>query len=266
MSATETFHIPLEAAEVYESRFVPGIFAEWAPLLIDIAQVRPEQTVLDVACGTGIVARTVADQVGPNGRVVGVDLNEAMLTVARRVRPDIEWRQGDAGSLPFTDESYDMVLCQMSLMFFSDRATALGEMARVATTDGTIAVAVPGALATQPAYGPFVDMASQHAGHEAQSLLSTYFACGDIDELHTLIQAAGLRALRSRTHMGTARFDSVDDFVATEVEGSPLIERINADVYERIRAGARKVLRPYTTTSGAVEVPLEGHLVTARKG
>ena len=91
---TDTFQISLEAAELYEARFVPAIFAEWAPLLADLAGVRRGQAVLDVACGTGIVARTVADRLAGDGRVVGLDLNDAMLAVARGVRPDLEWRQG----------------------------------------------------------------------------------------------------------------------------------------------------------------------------
>ena len=103
MTATEpseSFQIPIEAAELYEAAFVPGFFAQWAPLLCDAADVGPGQEVLDVACGTGIVARTAAGRVAPAGRVVGVDLNEAMLTVARRVAPDLDWREGDAAALP----------------------------------------------------------------------------------------------------------------------------------------------------------------------
>ena len=79
---------------------MPAFFAQWAPSLCEAAGIAAGQRVLDVACGTGIVARTAAEIVGP-ANVVGVDLNEAMLTVARRVRPDIDWRQGDVAALPF---------------------------------------------------------------------------------------------------------------------------------------------------------------------
>ena len=146
MTATEpseSFQIPIEAAELYEEAFVPGFFAQWAPLLCDAADVGPGQEVLDVACGTGIVARTAAGRVAPAGRVVGVDLNEAMLTVARRVAPDLDWREGDAAALPFPDGGFDRVLCQMALMFFPDRAGALREMGRVARPGGAVARAGP---------------------------------------------------------------------------------------------------------------------------
>jgi ubiquinone/menaquinone biosynthesis C-methylase UbiE len=67
----------------------------------------------------------VADAQRGHGRVVGLDLNEAMLDVARRVRPEIEWRQGDAARLPFADGVFDVALCQMAFMFFPDRSQVL---------------------------------------------------------------------------------------------------------------------------------------------
>src|SRR5256885_15058770 len=86
--SSESFQVTPEIAEFYEAAFVPAFFAQWAPILCEVAGVAPGHRVLDVACGTGIVTRTAADRVAPDGRVVGVDLNEAMLRVARRVRPD----------------------------------------------------------------------------------------------------------------------------------------------------------------------------------
>src|SRR5688500_6138251 len=114
---SESFHIQLEIAEFYETAFVPAFFAQWAPILCDAAGVGPGQRVLDIACGTGIVTRTAADRVTAAGVAVGVDLNQSMLTVARRVRPDIQFRHADASALPFEDESFDTVLSQMALMF-----------------------------------------------------------------------------------------------------------------------------------------------------
>jgi ubiquinone/menaquinone biosynthesis C-methylase UbiE len=264
-TASETFRLSAAAAEMYETQFVPALFGEWAPRLTDLAGVAPGQAVLDVACGTGIVARTVADLQRGQGRVVGLDLNEAMLVVARRVRPEIEWRQGDAARLPFPDGSFDVALCQMAFMFFPDRARVLKEMARVVTAAGTVALSVPSRLASQPAYAPFVEMAARHAGPEAAALLGTYFASGDLDELRRLVEAAGLQIAASRTHLGTVKCPSVDAFVATEVESTPLRERISDEVYARIREGARELLRPFTKPGGAAEIPLEGHVIAARK-
>jgi SAM-dependent methyltransferase len=261
---SESFQIPVEAAEAYEAAFVPAFFAQWAPILCDAAGVTTGHRVLDVACGTGIVARTAADRVGP-ANVVGVDLNEAMLTVARRVAADIDWRQGDVAALPLPDDAFDAVLCQMALMFFPDRIRALREMARVLTSGGIVAVLVPSSLDAQSAYGPFVDMAAQHAGAEARSLLSTYFSCGDLDDLAGAFAQAGLHVATTGTHLGIARFPTVDALVATEVDSTPLGARITTDVYEAIRAGARTVLTPFTTSDGRLEAPFEVHVVAASR-
>jgi hypothetical protein len=108
-------------------------------------------------------------------------------------------------------------------------------------------------------------MAARQAGPEAASLLSTYFVCGDLAELTALLESAGLRVTGTRTRLGRAGFASVDEFVAAEVESTPLIGRIDDEVYGRIREGAREVLRPFTLATGRVEIPLEGHLVAARR-
>lgn len=262
-NSPESFQIPIEAAEFYESAFVPAFFAQWAPVLCDAADVTSGKSVLDVGCGTGIVTRTAADRVAPRGTVTGVDLNEAMLTVARRVRPDLDYRRGDAAALPLDDESFDVVLSQMALMFMPDRDSAGAEMARVTRRGGTVAVLVPGRLDTQPAFASFVEMAARHAGPEAMSLLTTYFECGDLADLGDLIESAGLDLTASRTHRGTYRAPSVDAFVSTEVESTPLIERITDDTYRRIRDDAHEVLAPFTTTDGRVEAPFEANIVVA---
>lgn len=260
----ETFQIPVAAAEAYEAKFVPALFGELAQHLVDFADLAPSLSVLDVACGTGIVARTVADRLNGSGRVVGLDLNEAMLTVARRVRPEIEWRLGDAANLPFAAGSFDAVLCQMALMFFPDRAQSLREMRRVVAEAGIVAIMVPDRLQAQPAYGPFIDMVARHAGPDALSLMSAYWVCGDLTELQAVLEAAGLHVARADTRVSAVRFRSADEFVTTEVESTPLVERISASTYERIREGGRDVLRPFTAPAGRVEAPLAVHIVVAR--
>src|SRR5215217_2196534 len=105
------------AAEVYERQLVPVMLAPWALKLIDLAEVRPDMHVLDVACGTGVVTRLAAERVGSTGRVVGLDINAAMLSVARRLVPvgaaDVEWLEASALEIPLPDAAFDVVLCSM---------------------------------------------------------------------------------------------------------------------------------------------------------
>jgi SAM-dependent methyltransferase len=265
MSANvESFQLSVEAAEVYEAEFVPALFGEWAGYLADAADIRPGDSVLDVACGTGVVARTTADRAGEDGRVVGLDLNEAMLAVARRLRPDLEWRQGDAADLPFADGSFDVVLCQSGLMFVPDPVRALREMRRVTRPGGTVAVQVWSGLDAQPAYGPFYEIVARHAGPDALDLIGAYFSLGDRDAMSARFEAAGLDVITIRTRLTAMRLRSVDEAVAIEVKGTPLGERITDEVYDRIVADTREAFRAYGTESGGVDVPIEGCLVIGR--
>lgn len=264
MNASETFQISLAQAEVYEQRFVPAIFGQWAAPLLDTAAVAPGDSVLDVACGTGALARAASQRVGPAGRVVGLDINEGMLGVARRLRPDIEWRLGDAADLPFDADAFDAVLCQSALMFFPDPTQALREMRRVCRPGGTVAVQVYAGLDAQPAYGPWTTMVARLAGPDAASLLGTYWAHGDPDVLSSRFSAAGLEVREVRTVPGVARWASVDEMVEVEVGASPLAGRIGTPVYERIVQESRSVLGPHVTSTAA-EIPLVALLVVARK-
>lgn len=140
MSELEQFQVSGNAAEHYERYIVPTIFIPWSTDLLERAALQPGERVLDVACGTGVVARHAAQQVGSDGTVTGLDLNPVMLEVARTQAASsdavVEWHQGDAGALPFDDAAFDVVLCQQGLQFFPDKVKALREMHRVLVPGG----------------------------------------------------------------------------------------------------------------------------------
>src|SRR5262245_55965205 len=103
-------------AEGYERFMVPPLFRPWARRLAEAAAPRPGERILDVACGTGIVAREVAARLGTSATIVAVDASPAMLAVAReaadREGVAIEWHDGQAEALPFGSASFDLVFCQ----------------------------------------------------------------------------------------------------------------------------------------------------------
>jgi len=112
-------------AEGYESYMVPTLFGPCARILIQAAEPKPGERVLDVGCGTGIVAREVASRLRATGAITAVDLSANMLAVARaaaaREGLAIEWREGNAEQLPFHDRAFDLVVSQFALMFVLTR-------------------------------------------------------------------------------------------------------------------------------------------------
>lgn len=261
---TETFQITLEQAKAYEERFVPALFAQWAPHLVDVAEVMPGQRVLDVACGSGIVARAATERTDP-ALVVGVDVNPAMLEVARSVRPDIDWREGDAQALPFGDGSFHAVLCQSALFFFPDPDLAVAEMTRVAAEGGVVAVQTYAGLEAQPGYRRLVDVVVEHAGEGARELLDTYWSQGDVPALCAMLEAAGLHVAETRSRWGTARFESVDQLVRTEIGSSPLAERVTRGQVEAIIRDCAQQLGRFVAADGSLPLPILAHMVAARR-
>jgi SAM-dependent methyltransferase len=257
----ETYELSAAAAASYESTFVPALFDAWARRLVEAAGVTPGSSVLDVACGTGVVARTAADRVGPSGRVLGLDRSPAMLDVARRLRPQLEWRLGDACALPFDDGAFDLVLSQAALMFFSDRLRALREMGRVTGAGGRVAVQVPGRLTASPGYLAFVETVARHAPDEASDLLGAYFAVGEPDLLAELFDAARLRIDRFDTWLGATRLDSIRTFLTVEL--LPIAEKVDRAVLDRIAAECQTAMAPFLDPAGALTAPIEVHLITA---
>src|SRR5262249_1006676 len=131
MGHEERWQLGGDAAHYYE-RYVSLIMEPWVQRLIDGAELQPGEHVLDVACGTGFVARPAAQSVGGKGRAVGVDLNATMIEVARTAAArgaasTIDWRTGDAAALPFEHDVFDVVVCQQGVQFVPDRLQALRE-------------------------------------------------------------------------------------------------------------------------------------------
>lgn len=262
---TETFAISLEQARTYEDVFVPALFAQWVPTLLRHAGVGQGQHVLDVACGTGVVARAALKSVGTSGRVSGVDLNPAMISLARERVPGIDWQVGDAVELPYEDQSFEAVLCQSALFFFPDPERACREMARVLRSGGTLALQTYAGLEDQPGYGPFVDTVIRHVGAQARSLLGTYWSQGDVAELRSLLEGADLECSDAETVLGAVTFPSVEALVHTEIQATPLAEHIDGSTYRTITRDARVALADHVDAHGGIRLPIRALFIAGRK-
>lgn len=211
------------AAENYERFFVPVIGAPLAAELVEMAMLRPGERVLDVACGTGIVARLAAGRVGAIGTVAGLDLNPGMLEVARAVTPpamSIEWYESNAEAMPLPAEAFDIVLCQLGLQFVPDKLAALREMRRVLAPGGRLLISVPGPT---PALFAMADEAfARHIGPEAAGFVGAVFSLHDRAEIHDLITGAGFHDVAVQPDITTLRLPPPEEFLWQYVHSTPL--------------------------------------------
>ena len=168
---------------------------------------------------------------GGGGSVTGLDRNEGMLAMARRIAPAVEWKAGRAEQLPFPDASFDAVVSQFGLMFFDDRVQALREMRRVLKPGGRLAVAVWDRLENSPGYAAMAGLLERLFGRRIASELHAPFALGDPEALRALFAEAGLGEAKVATHAGTARFPSIEAWVRTDVKGWTLADLIDDDQY-----------------------------------
>lgn len=239
-------------AQAYESYFVPAIFARWAPVLIGHARPFPGERVLDVACGTGIVARTIAPQVGSHGRVVGADLNKAMLEVARELAAPagtpIEWVECDACDLPYESE-FDLVLCQQGLQFFDDAGAAARSMWRVLKPAGRAVASVWDSLEHHPVYHAIYESQARHLGLPIAGVARPFGFDGPT-RLRHLFTEAGFQRVEVTTESRDVSFPSIDQFVALTLGSAPTVmpelvnmrEEDRADLIRAIRADSSAVL------------------------
>lgn len=254
-------------ARTYEELFVPALFGPWAACVADAAELRPGVRVLDIACGTGVLAREIAHRLGSEGAVVGIDPNPGMLAVAREAASGIEWREGVAESLPFPDSSFDVVVSQFGLQFFSDRTTALREMSRVLTPGGRLAIAVWGPVESMPAYADEGALLHRLAGTKAADALRAPFALGDQRQLAALLGEAGWADAEVRVERGTAQFPNIRTMVEADLRGWLPVMGVELpdDQIDRILAEAETVLAPYSTADGQMAFEVTANLVTATR-
>ena len=249
MTDEQRWHLAGTAPEIYAEHLVPAVFAPWAPVLLDAAAVGIGHTVLDVACGTGVVATAAVERVGPSGAVTGVDINPGMIAVAARTQ-GVRWARADAARLPFPDGGFDRVLCQAGLQFVPDRLGALREMRRVLRPGGRVALLVWRALHHSPGFAALADALQAVVGPEAAAVMRAPFVFGDDPRpLVTLLDSAGFGDVDVQARAGTVRFASVEAFVRCQRAASPLAAHVDVRHVPDLIA--------YVAARAAAEFPIE---------
>ena len=241
------------APEAYERYFVPAIGGPLAHDLIAEAALRPGERVLDVACGTGVVARLAAERVGAGGSVAALDLNTAMLDVARAVpappAPPIRWYESTAESMPLPDGAFDVVLCQLGLQFIDDKAATLREIHRVVAKGGRVLVSVP----TPTKFWDVLDAASARRVPGAAEFVRAVFSLNDPAAVERLFRGAGFQDVTVRHFPKTLHLPAARDFLWQYVQCTPLAAQLADADHALLESLERDVVegwRPWATSGG----------------
>lgn len=254
--------------ELYERWLVGPLFRPWAELTLDEVSLSPGDRVLDLACGTGIVARIARERLGAAGYIVGIDVSSDMLAVARTVVPDIDWREGNASALPLRgSERFDVVVCQQGLQFFPDKPAAVAQMRRALAKGGRLAVTTWRPDDEIPLLRALRHVAERHLG----AISDRRHSLGDAAEIERLLEDGGLDQIRSKTLSRTIHFQdgapflrmNTMAFVGMSALGKLLSDAHRKKVVEAIVAESASVLEPYTDASG-LRFELSTNLAMAR--
>ncbi len=216
---------------VYEELLVPRLFTPWAKLLLTEARIAQGESVLDVACGPGTVARMAAERVGPKGKVTATDISPPMLDIARAKprAPDsapIEYVKSPAAPLKVDDASFDLTVCQQGLQFFPEKVEALREMARATQPGGRVAVAVWGSLEQCPIFGEIHAALQETLPSAIADMLKAPFNLNDPRQLKALGEEAGLKNIAVKTCSLPLVFERGVDQAIRILDASPLAPQI----------------------------------------
>jgi len=241
--------------EMYETALVGPLFQPWVEPLLQDAELRLGDSVLDVACGTGIVARLAKERQGSTGAVVGVDLNPQMLAVARAVAPTIDWREGDASALPLRDdEKFDVVLCQQGFQFFPDRAAAARQMYRALVKGGRLGISTWRSDEEFPVLRELRAIAERHVGPIADRRHSL----GDPRALESVLREIGFHDVRSKQFSRTIRFRDGSIFVrlnamalvSMSAQAGTLDDEARQRIIDAIVSDSADLVRSHTDDAG----------------
>lgn len=238
------------AALQFQNCVVPHFLGPWIPDLIGYAGLQKGDRVLDVACGTGAVTRAIAEKIGSSGSVAGLDMSPEMVAVAKQVTgspvPAIEWHIGDAASLPFADSSFDVVLCQQGLQFFTDRPGAVREFRRVLSPSGKMAVAVWSKLENNLYFQAVIKTATRYLGEEVGRQFHTSFSLAEPAELRTLLLGAGFKSVEVKSLARTMTLPPLEEFLPRHLASTSLASifaSIDSETQAGIFAGVARELR-----------------------
>lgn len=209
MSTADSTPVFDAAADAYDTHLVPAFFDEWAAFVTGLMGTPPpDGTVLDVGCGTGVLAPHLAAAGWPT--IVGVDPSSGMLARARaRGVAGAQWLEGTAESIPREWLPAHALASNFALMFMPDPAAAVRAMAQAVREGGPVVVCTWGSVQAIPGMGAICDALQDAGGDEASALLRRAFSMGRRDILERVAADSGVPGAEVGEHRVTARFPGV---------------------------------------------------------
>lgn len=279
MSLISEFCAGRTPAELFEEYLYPGVFA---PFASDLAARARGSAALDIACGTGAIARCIAASSPPYAApIVAVDVAEPMLDVARRrsaeegVGAKIDYRLASAAALPFDDDAFDVAFCQQGLQFFPDRTAALSEARRVVKPGGKICLSVwTGADERNPVFAAFERAVEKRLGADLVPLGP--FSFGGLGKLTQAAEEVGLSISSAEERTLETRLPDIDSLVLFDVlflgrptpdgEMQPVIDPedpASDDVVRAIIADLERENARFRLSDGTIGAPMTASVVVA---
>jgi ubiquinone/menaquinone biosynthesis C-methylase UbiE len=253
--------------EMYERWLVGPLFRPFAEMIIRDLELSPDESLLDIACGTGTVARIAKERAGEGGRVLGVDISADMLSVARNVAPGIEFREGSAATLPLqVGEKFDVVVCHQGFQFFPDKAAAAAQMRRALRPGGKLAVATWRSDEESTFLHELRRVAERHLGPIADQRYDFSAAA-----LEAFVRDAGFNNVGVKTISRSVHFDDGGQFVrlnsmafvGLSAAGKGMDEQQRRQAVDAIVADSAAVLKAHSKNS-AVDFALGTNVAIAR--
>lgn len=256
---------------VYDRYLGPLIFEPYATDLAQRLAELQQGDLLEIAAGTGVVTRTLARSLPKTVAIVATDLNQPMLDFAagqfQESRP-VVWRQANALSLPFSDESFDVVVCQFGVMFFPDRCAAYQEALRVLKPRGRFIFSTWDRLEYNEVPQAVVDgVATVFPQSPPQFVARTPHGYHDKDRIQNDVREAGFSKVEIETVQLRSRAPSHRDPAVGFCQGSPLRNEIEARDPNRVAEAtdAAAVAVQERFGSGPIDGKIQAHVVTAKK-
>ena len=263
------FQLTAEAAERYDAVSLP-LMEPFVDVLA--SRAAPADAVLDLACGTGYTARAVVRTVGFSGQIAAVDVNPAMVDVARRRGAGaFEVRQAPAHQLPYPDSQFDTVLCQQGLQFFPDLPAGLSEIRRVLRPGGLLAATAWAARDRSPYFEAQGQAFEDAAGPSKRAGISADFGRVfglDGGRFTAVASSVGLIDVTVEDFVAKVHLPPLPEFAARHLSALPFVAGIieqNPQALNQIALAVTEGLRNYRTPDGGAGVPFASQVLCARK-